>query len=146
MNAIITEEDIREFIKDKAADNPLLLGVRFTSKGIEQAMIHTVDKFNLISPPTYEYTVEQFPSRILLLLGTVAHLLRGEAVNQASNQLAYSVEGVQVDDMNKAELFMAMAKDMDAEFMDLAKTMKVNQNIAMVYGVHPSEYMSRPRF
>jgi hypothetical protein len=144
--SIITPEEIRMFLLDRAELNPLLLGIRFTSEMIEQAIVNTVDYFNLLNPPTMNmYTVENFPYRSLLLLGGAGYLLRSAAINEASNQLSYSSDGVQVNDKDKAQIFLSLGNSLWDEFKQMATNIKININVAQVYGVKHSEYIYRVR-
>jgi hypothetical protein len=144
---ILTSEEVRLFMQDREELNTLLLGIRFSPEMIEQAMINTVDYYNLMNPPTgVMYSLETFPYRSLLLLGTAAYLLRSGAINEAANQLSYSADGVQVNDKDKAQIFMSLAQAMQQEFKELGQQIKLNQNIAQVYGVKHSEYIYRRRY
>jgi hypothetical protein len=144
---ILTSEEVRLFLQDREELNPLLLGVRFTPEMIEQAMINAVDYYNLMNPPTgVMYSLEEFPYRSLLLLGTSAYLLRSGAINEAANQLSYSADGVQVNDKDKAQIFMSLAQSLQQEFKEFGQQIKMNQNIAQIYGVKHSEYIYRRRY
>lgn len=144
---ILTSEEVRLFLQDREELNPLLLGIRFTPEMIEQAMINTVDYYNLMNPPLGTmYTLESFPYRSLLLLGTASYLLRSGAINEAANQLTYSADGVQVNDKDKAQVFMSLGQNMQQEFKELAQQIKMNQNISQIYGVKHSEYIYRRRY
>lgn len=144
---ILTAEEVRLFLQDRAELNPLLLGIRFTPEMIEQAMLNTVDYYNLMNPPLgVMYSIENFPYRSLLLLGTAAYLLRSGAINEASNQLSYSADGVQINDKDKAQIFMSLAENLQKDFKELGQQIKMNQNIAQIYGVKHSEYIYRRRY
>ena len=144
---IITLEEVRLFLQDRAELNTLLLGIRFTPEMIEQAMINTVDYYNLMNPPTGQmYTVETFPFRSLLLLGTASHLLRSGAINEAANSLSYAADGIQVNDKDKAQIFMSLAQNLQQDFKELGQQIKMNQNISQIYGVKHSEYIYRRRY
>jgi|LauGreDrversion4_2_1035121.scaffolds.fasta_scaffold05142_7 hypothetical protein len=146
-NPILTSEEVRLFLQDREELNTLLLGIRFTPEMIEQAMINTVDYYNLMNPPTgVMYSLEQFPYRSLLLLGTAAYLLRSGAINEAANQLTYAADGIQVNDKDKAQVFMSLAMSMQQEFKELGQQIKMNQNISQIYGVKHSEYVYRRRY
>jgi hypothetical protein len=143
---IVTPEEIRMFLLDRAELNPLLLGVRFTAEMIEQAIINTIDYFNLMNPPIYHmYTVEDFPYRGLLLLGGAGYLLRSAAINEASNQLSYASDGVQINDKDKAQIFLSLGNNLWEEFKQLAQNIRININIGQVYGTKHSEYIYRIR-
>ena len=144
---ILTSEEVRLFLQDREELNPLLLGIRFTPEMIEQAMINTVDYYNLMNPPLgYMYSIENFPYRSLLLLGTAAYLLRSGAINEAANQLSYSADGIQVNDRDKAQIFMSLSQNLQQDFKELGQQIKMNQNIAQIHGVKHSEYIYRRRY
>jgi len=144
--SIVTPEEIRMFVLDRAELNPLLLGVRFTPEMIEQAIVNTVDYFNLLNPPTNQmYSIEDFPYRSLLLLGAAGYLLRSAAINEASNQLSYASDGVQVNDKDKAQIFLSLGNSLWEEFKQLATNIRININIGQVYGTKHSEYIYRAR-
>jgi hypothetical protein len=144
---ILTGEEVRLFLQDREELNPLILGVRFTPAMIEQAMINTVDYFNLMNPPLgVMYTLESFPYRSLLLLGTASYLLRSGAINEAANQLSYAADGVQVNDKDKAQIFMSLSQNLQQDFKELGQQIKMNHNISQIYGVKHSEYIYRRRY
>lgn len=145
--AIITPEEVRLFLQDRAELNTLTLSIRFTPEMIEQAMINTIDYFNLMNPPTGEmYSIETFPFRSLLLLGASAYLLRSGAINEAANSLSYAADGIQVNDKDKAQIFMSLAQTLQQDFKELGQQIKMNQNINQIYGVKHSEYIYRRRY
>jgi len=129
--SIISEKELRIWATDLPALNTLVDGVRWSPEDIEQAIINTVDKFNTIMPPTgMIYTPESFPSRSLLATGVWGWLLKGAAVGEASNNLQYSATGVQINDRDKAQVFMEMGNDFWKEFIESAKELKLSQNIS----------------
>lgn len=141
---IITEKELRIWSMDRPELNTLIDGVKFSSEDIEQAQIFVVDYFNLMPPPTgYQYTVETFPSRTLMLLGVWAHLLKGAAIGDAINEFDYAAEGVQINDRNKAQLYALLGRQYWDEFKDMAANIKLTQNIAQAYGTKFSEYRFR---
>jgi len=144
--SLVTEQDIRIFLQDFTELNPLLDGVRFSPEMIERAMIYVADYFNMANPPLIEaVTVENFPYRYLLLIGVAGHLLRGTAVNEASNNLTYAADGIQVDDKDKAQIFTSLGNNFWGEFKDLVKETKIAINIHGAYGRKLSEYSYRAR-
>jgi len=142
----LTETDLRVFLMDKPELNTLIAGQRWSSEDIEQAELFVVDYFNIMNPPTMPgWTLESFPYRALLLIGTAAHLLKSAAINEASNQFSYSADGVQVNDKDKAQVFTAMGEAYWTEFKQLAQGIKINFNIAGCFGTQHSEYIYRLR-
>lgn len=143
-NSIVTEKDLRLFLMDKPELNTLISGVRWTPEMIELALQLTVDRFNLIQPPTgTSYTLENFGNKYLLLTGAAAFLLKSASIGDAANSFTYNADAVQVDDRDKAQIFLSLSKELEAEFKEQATNMKISQNISVVYGGHPSEYANR---
>jgi len=141
---IVTSEEIRLFMMDRAELNPLILGIRWTPEMINQAMINTVDYYNLMPPPIGAfYTIENFPFRALLMLGTAGYLLRSASINEAGNQFSYAADGVQINDKDKAQIFGQLGGALWDEFKELAKNIRISHNIAQVYGTKHSEYLFR---
>ncbi len=138
---IITEKQIRTWIMDKPELNPLLRGVRFSDEDIDEAIVTVVSYFNEANPPTgASYTVENFPFRYASMVGTVGHLLRGAAINEASNNLTYSLDGTQVNDKDKAEIFTRLGNEFWTEFKERVQTIKTNQNVSQAFGSNGSEH------
>lgn len=132
---------------DKTELNPLILGVRWSAEAIDAAMTNVVDYFNVMNPPSSQkYTVESFPYRYLMLMGSAGYLLKSAAINEAANQLSYAADGVQINDKDKAQIFISMGTEYWNEFKEAAHDIKLNQNIAEVYGTKHSEYIHRRRW
>lgn len=139
--SIISERELRIWSMDRPELNTLVENVKFGPEEIEEACINVVDYFNMIPPPNnFGYTVETFPFRALLVMGVWGWLLRGAAIGDAINQLDYAVDGVQVNDRSKAEMFTQLGNTMWMEFKELAQGIKLTQSINKVYGVKNSEY------
>ena len=129
------------FLLDKPEANTLLDGVRWSDEDIDEAVGHVIDAYNCIPPSIgFVSSVEDFPLRYLLLIGVSGHLLRGAAVGEASNNLNYSAEGVQVQDRDKAQSFMDLGNGFWKEFMEMAKQVKISQNVNALLGSYGSEY------
>lgn len=137
----LTEKDIRMFLLDKPELNPLLRGLKWGSEEIEAAMIMTVSYFNETPPPTGQsYTVETFPFSYAYLIGVSGHLLRSASINDAVNNLNYSLDGVQVNDKDKAEIFARLGQQYWEEYKQMVVNIKTTQNVAAAYGNMNSEF------
>ncbi len=142
----ITEKELRIFAMDKPELNTLIDGVKFGPEEIEQAQIFVVDYFNLLPPPLGNaYTVENFPSRALMLIGVWGHLLRGASIGETQNELTYSADGVQIDDRSHGQAFMNLGNQFWQEFIEMSKQVKITRNIHKAFGGHGSEYRWRIR-
>jgi hypothetical protein len=106
------------------------------------AILQVVDKFTTLPPLIGTFRIETFPSRFLLLEGTVAQVLRSAALLQARNQLDYQAGGVAVAHSNKAPLYLSFVQMMESEWHQMAKGLKVALNIERAYGHSvSSEYL-----
>ena len=139
--ARITPKDVRRFLMDKPGANTLIDGVRWTDEDIDAACMDVIDAYNATLPPIgFVSSIESFPLRYLLLIGVAGHLLRGAAISEASNQLSYSAEGVQVQDRDKAPIFTELGNGFWKEFLETTKQVKLAQNVNALFGTSSSEY------
>ena len=143
--AKLTEQDIRIFLMDKKELNPLLRGVRWSAEDIDQAITRCVDYYNETPPFIDGFNTTNFPFRYTLLMGVAGHLLKSASINEASNQLNYSADGVTIQDKDKAEIFAKMGGMMWDEFKEKVLGLKVAANVAAAYGTSVSElaYVAR---
>lgn len=137
----VSEEDVRMFLVDKApADNYLLDDVEMSQEEIQKAIGWAVDKFNSTPPFIRLFTAETMPHYVLVL-GTAAMLLRMKAMNYMRNRLDYQqANGTSVQDKNKGAEYMAMSKELMAEFVQLMGNLKYAANIESCYGRVGSPY------
>jgi len=132
----ISENDIRMFLVDKSpSDNFLLDDVEYTNEEISSACQFCVDKYNSQPPYVDKYTLASWPYRYELLIGASAMLLRMKAINMVRNRLDYTQQdGTAVQDKNKGAEYLAMSKELMAEFTDLITKIKVSKNMEAAYG------------
>lgn len=144
MRAVITTQQVREFIRDLPGENTLVQGIRFTDNMIEGAMRMAVAYYNEMPPYVGTYTVENFPAEYALMYGTLGQLLKGAAIGEASNAMQYSVDGVSVNDREtRMQLFQSIGNQFWSEFVDHAKSLKMSKQLANAFGVSHSEFNSR---
>ena len=143
--AKLDDSAIRMFLMDKKELNPLLKGVRWSTEDVDGAIQRCVDFYNDTPPFIAPQRPETFPFKYVLLVGVAGHLLRSAAINEASNQLDYSADGVTVQDKNKADIFLRMGNAYWQEFTDKVGQIKVTVNLSGAFGTIPSElqYMAR---
>jgi len=137
----VTEEDIRMFLVDKAPeDNFLLDNVEMTNEEINKAITWTVDKYNMIPPFIHVLTADRIP-HYLLVIGTSSMLLRMKALNYMRNRLDYQQSNsTSIQDKNKAAEYLAMSKELMAEFNQIATQLKYSANLDSCYGRVGSPY------
>jgi hypothetical protein len=82
-----------------AAENFLLDSVEYSDEDIHSAMQLTVDKYNSTLPMVDIYTVEDFPYRYEMMIGSSATLMRSKAINYSRNRLDFQTkDGATIQD------------------------------------------------
>ena len=142
-NPAITPDRISMFLLDRGPDDNFLLGEQEMSPELMEAAMETaVDAYNTISPITVDpQTVESFPYRYELLIGTCSYLLKSKAINMIRNRVNYTTAGgVTVDEKKAAEDYIALGKDLMAEFMQRCQILKASINQGNGYGRLGSQF------
>lgn len=145
---ILTKDQIRMFLRDRADNNILLDEVQFSDKEINLAIEMAVSAFNGITPQT-RLTPMSFPThlRYLLLIGTTRFLLMSESFLQARNQATAQdgdVSPIGIDD--KAALYSQLAKSLKEEWDEMTRGVKTQTNLESAYNSLGSGYRNVSRF
>ena len=141
---VLTPEEVKLYIQDKAELNYLLPGEEFPLPQINLDIDLAIDSFNTGIAPISSFTAVTFPSKSILLMGTLAKLLAGQAALYARNQMDYSDGGISLPVEERAPLYIQLASMYESSFQQAAKTWKVNQNILDGFGGLNSDYGSMP--
>lgn len=133
-----TIPEIRLHLGDSEINEVSLLDTfEFTDTEIADCMRRVVDHWNQTPPPVQTYNYDNYPFKYWWIKGTMIELLKIAARRYARNRLQYSAGGVNIDDQNKANDYIAMANDMKQEYMDWFKAAKVGQNMARAWSSVP---------
>lgn len=137
----LTVEDIRMFLRDLPAKNPLLLEqLEFEDKDLERAMQFALDKYNAMTPQT-SVPDPSYLNRWVLMTGTCSILLRSEGLRQLRNQLITqdgNIAPVGLDE--KQALYLQWADNLQAEFDGLSRQIKTQNNMEACYDGLSSGY------
>lgn len=149
---IITQDDIRGFLRDVAGQVPGT-GVQnimfdlpeFSDADIQRAIKFTAARFNVMTPPSNDPvdTINAW----LLLIGVSEFLMTSEAFRQTRNQVTYQdgdVAPIGLDD--KQQMYLNLAQLLKAEFEEKAKAFKISRNMESAYGSIGSGYRNTSRF
>jgi len=139
----LTVEEVQEFIRDRSENNLLLDGQEFTPTVITLAMELAISAYNTM-PPFSSVNIETFPSKSILLSGTLWKMYAGQATLLARNTMAYSDGGLQIPIEERYELYKSIAADFQAEFFKEARDLKTHLNIESGWGDVPSDYSRFP--
>lgn len=141
--AVLTPEEVQLFVQDRAENNHLLSGTEFSATAIRLSMDLAVDSFNSL-PPKSGATLSDFPSKALLLYGTLWHLYSGQAALLARNTFEYNDGGVQIPIEERFQLYQALSGMYQANFYEAAKSIKLQSNIDEGWGSVRSDYAVLP--
>lgn len=142
---ILTTEEVQEYIRDREDLNKLLDGPEFSATTIRIAMDLAVGTYNMI-PPSTLLDSGNFPNKALLMEGTLAKLLRGQAALKARNNMQYSDGGLQIPVEEQFPLYMQLAEMYEQSFMSNAKNLKGHLNLESAWGAVRSEYSQMPEW
>lgn len=136
------------FMRDRAPKNILLDDVQFTDDELNLALEMATSAYNSVTPQT-TFTPSTWPPHIkyVLLIGTVRFLLMSESFMQVRNQATVQdgdISPIGIDD--KAALYSQMAQGLKAEWDELVRGIKTQNNMEAAYDGLGSGYVNVSRF
>ncbi len=145
---IVSKDQVRMFMRDRAPKNILLDDVQFTDAELNLALEMAVSAYNAVTPQT-NLTPSTFPThlRYVLLIGVVRFLLMSESFLQVRNQATVQdgdISPIGIDD--KAALYAQMAQQLKGEWDELVRGIKTQNNMESAYGTMGSGYVNVTRF
>jgi hypothetical protein len=145
---VVSKDQVRMFMRDYANNNILLDDVQFTDAELNLALEMAVSAFNTVTPQT-NLTPSNFPTqlRYLLLIGTTRFLLMSESFMQVRNQATVQdgdIAPIGISD--KAQLYAQMAQQLKAEWDELTRGVKTQNNMESAYATLGSGYRNTSRF
>jgi hypothetical protein len=140
---VLTPQEVREFISDKADKNYLLDGEEVSNTMINLCMDLAVSEFNTTAP-TSSYDVTGFPYKALLLSGTLWKIYSGLSALVARNNFSYSDGGVQVPLEERYQMYSLLASTYLADFNSSMSKIKIGQNMNDGWGGVSSDYSRMP--
>jgi hypothetical protein len=133
MASKLIAEEVREYISDYPDKNLLLDEIEFSNTFIELCMDLGLGEYNII-PPRTGYSVENFPSKSLLLLATLWQMYLGRSALMARNQLSYTDGGLQIPVEEKYELYKNLSDNYRSQFLEAASRLKIAINMEAGWG------------
>ncbi len=145
---IVSKDQVRMFLRDRADKNILLDDVQFTDDELNLATEMAVSAYNAVTPQT-ALTPSSFPQHLqyLLLIGTVRFLLQSESFLQIRNQATVQdgdVAPIGIDD--KMAQYAQLAQQLKAEWDELVRGVKTQNNMEGAYKNLGSGYRNVTRF
>jgi len=143
---VVTNDQVRMFLRDKAENNILLANVQFTDSELNLAAEMAAEAFNAVTPQT-RFTASTFPNKYVLLLGTCRFLMMSETFLQIRNQATYQdgdIAPIGIDDKQAA--YAQLARLLKEEWDELVRGIKTQNNMEAAYNSLGSGYRSVARF
>jgi hypothetical protein len=129
----LTVDEVREYISDYAINNHLIDGEEFSDSFIALNMDLAIDEFNIV-PPATGYRLDSFPSKAILMNGTLWKMFEGKAALFARNTMSYSDGGLQIPIEEKTEAYRALSGDFQAIFNAQVRSYKIHINMESGWG------------
>jgi hypothetical protein len=145
---VVSSDQIRMFMRDYANNNILLDTVQFSPDELNLALEMTASAFNAVTPQS-NHTPSSFPEhlRYLLLIGTARFLLTSESMMQIRNQATVQdgdIAPIGISD--KAAMYAQMSQGLKAEWDELVRGVKTQNNMESAYDSMGSGYRNVSRF
>lgn len=135
--SFITEQDVREEMRDRsAADHLVLPDIAFSSEDIAQAMRKATRRFNSIRPYVLCVEAHKLPDRNNIFYDGIAWaLLEGMQLNTSMNDLDYTAGNVQASVQGKlVGNLEKLAAKYEKRFVEDATAWKISTNLVSAYG------------
>lgn len=139
---IVTVDQVRMFMQDKAENNILLDDVQFTQDQVNFAIEMAVEAYNAITPISYE-TPSTFPNKYLLMLGVTKFLMMSEVFKQIRNQATVQdgdVVNIGIDDKQAA--YAQFYNLIHAEWNEISRSIRTQRNMESAVDELGSGYRS----
>lgn len=133
----ITIDDVRDYMRDRTADDhELLTDVAWKDEEISRAMVTTAREFNSIPPFSIAVNPNHLPGDTNVFLdGIAVALLRRMLTNDSLNDLSYTAGSVKVDiTATRIGHLTRMIAAYDERFQSRAKEIKRAANLRQAFG------------
>jgi hypothetical protein len=133
---------VRAYLRDYAELNRLIAGQEHSDRMIAWAILDAIDDWNSTPPLIPAVSLQNFPSKSLLLRGTVISLLESIGLLMSRNHLTFSDGGIQVGVSDKTPLIQSWIQLFGNRYEEKKQKLKIALNIEGGWGegVH-SEYL-----
>lgn len=140
---LLSTLEVREFVSDYAPNNYLIDGEEFSDTFITLCRDLAVEAYNEIPPVTHA-SLSAFPSKGILLYGTLWKMYEGKAALLARNTMSYSDGGLQIPIEERSELYRSLAAEFQSRFDTSATKLKAFVNMESGWGGVSSDQATFP--
>jgi len=139
-NETVFRESVRKYLRDMAPFNTLLSDKETPDDILDMCIEMALSDFNTTAPVISNYSVQNFPSFIILVYGTVIQVLMSAGVLQSRNDLDYNAAGVSVRVSDKAGQYQQWIANFQQQYEVKKTNLKIFMNAEMAWGGVDSEY------
>lgn len=133
---------VRLFLRDYPELNRLIRGEEHSDRMIMWAIFDAIDDWNSTPPLIPRVSLSNFPSKSLLLRGTVIGLLESVGLLMTRNHLTFSDGGIQVGVSDKTPLIQSWIQMLGNRYEEKKAKLKIAMNIELGWGQgFHSEYL-----
>ena len=127
---------LREFIRDKKEINRLLQNdYENDPSQLQLALDMAVDDFNMTPPSIGSYSLENFPSNYLLIMGATVSLLESAGIVQSRNRLNYADGGLNISVSDKASEYHSWISLFINDYENKKLRYKQTQNLEACWSI-----------
>ena len=141
--AILTPQEVREFVYDKIEKNYLIDGEELSDTQINIAMELTLSEWNA-TPPTAADSLENFKYKHILMSGTLYRCFMGLAALLGRNTFAFTDGGLSIPLEERFQLYQALSGMYQGDFYSTMTKTKININMEEGWGSMGSDYARFP--
>jgi hypothetical protein len=102
-----------------------------------------LSQFNMM-PPLSGFNLDNFPSKAILLYGTLSHLFTGQAALLARNTMSYSDGGLQIPVEERYQMYIDLSSRYASAFAAASQAYKIHENMEAGWGGVASDYSRFP--
>lgn len=130
----ITIGEIRLQLRDYAISNDLRGVAEMDDTEIVHSILQPIREWNETPPAVAYFTPKTFPFRYHWLIGTCGNLLQISALWYLRNKLQVSHGGVQDDDRNRDQAYMAVSNMLRQQWLGFLQQQKYALNAQLAFG------------
>ena len=140
---VLTSVEVSEHLRDDPSNNHLLDGVEFDPAFINLSIKLAISEFNSM-PPMGSVDIYTFPSKAILMSGTLYKMFAAQSALLARNHMNYSDGGLQIPVEERFQLYQALAELYRQDFANSARALKTQMNLEDGWGGVKSDYSAMP--
>jgi hypothetical protein len=141
--AILTPQEVREYIYDKVEKNYLVDGEELSDTQINIAMELTLSEWNS-TPPTAADNLANFKYKHILMSGTLYRCFMGLSALLARNTFAFTDGGLSIPLEERFQLYQTLSGMFQGDFYSTMAKTKININMDEGWGSLGSDYSNFP--